>query len=834
MVSDHNMNNSRYDDFLEAHNGIDQSIFSDPSAFFEQMGAGKPGGLPMPAILTSSVVRSKSKSLSSSIFDSWNSLRAMAERHEATIRKRWSKKTREQRKKILLAVWPDMATLHRPDIDAFKRKKTSASSRAAYLWPSVNLDDLSKPKLFLIFLNARARNQPFVFAQADIDACRFGIISQNIVPGFLNEYVMMFTGRTDPTTYGELIAWDDHADAFDWLSSRRGAHPGEGLLILEIQDRVYKLLTDCCKEILRDMTEAVQVGSDVSLQPEPPSMTSSDLGLGSIASSSAEAPYRVPAELNLERLESIIEAKLLSAQDHLWSLREDPDYFFSVMQEYKDHRQETMVDVRGKGHPLLTIPTQERIFWERVIKNSIVTALPEIEIWGTLLDKVVDLRRLAAKYATEIDPKRDLPEEYAFAIYTFYHHLKRYIIGPIDVLKHGFVASPPMRPYFVREPQAPGTNVIRVMKRAGIQGEATRDTIIWIFMTLFDKQQLHLAGLNTLMDELERIQSNEPKARNLISSWVADKISDLAILSHCRYQIELYQPWAALFEDKMAEKQDDIDNDFLRTQKSFEKYFDTEIGNSVISIGTPHNGRFRYPAEKRRTRENTEAMRQAEKNLDDFWHALDRKLASAYAASPRVQGLLSERILERTPEWVEPIKPAKPADADTGGAQVEPLVRPLTELRFESQDRRANTVGRDFQQPAKVKAKTRGMPSVQTPSSPIIAASTQPDAQPTFSVDRRAFKVFKTIFHSPSVSSQPGEIAWHDFVHALFSTCFTVEKLYGSVWQFSPKGLDVERSIHFHEPHPGGKIPFVKARRHGRRLHRAYGWHGGMFALASE
>lgn len=64
------------------------------------------------------------------------------------------------------------------------------------------------------------------------------------------------------------------------------------------------------------------------------------------------------------------------------------------------------------------------------------------------------------------------------------------------------------------------------------------------------------------------------------------------------------------------------------------------------------------------------------------------------------------------------------------------------------------------------------------------------------------------------------------------STGFAIEKLYGSVWQFTPSDLDVERSIQFHEPHPSGKIPFRMARRYGRRLFRAYGRHAGMFKLA--
>lgn len=63
------------------------------------------------------------------------------------------------------------------------------------------------------------------------------------------------------------------------------------------------------------------------------------------------------------------------------------------------------------------------------------------------------------------------------------------------------------------------------------------------------------------------------------------------------------------------------------------------------------------------------------------------------------------------------------------------------------------------------------------------------------------------------------------------STGFAPQKLYGSIWQFTPVNLDVERSIQFHEPHPEVKIRSTVIRRIDRRLTRAYGWHGDMFKL---
>jgi hypothetical protein len=110
--------------------------------------------------------------------------------------------------------------------------------------------------------------------------------------------------------------------------------------------------------------------------------------------------------------------------------------------------------------------------------------------------------------------------------------------------------------------------------------------------------------------------------------------------------------------------------------------------------------------------------------------------------------------------------------------------------------------------------------------------------QPTFAVNARALKAFKTIFFTPSISATPGEVPWTDFLHAMASVGFAPEKLYGSVWHFSPASSGLKRSINFHEPHKDGKatgkIPYCVARGIGRRLNRAYGWEGSSFSLAEK
>lgn len=101
-----------------------------------------------------------------------------------------------------------------------------------------------------------------------------------------------------------------------------------------------------------------------------------------------------------------------------------------------------------------------------------------------------------------------------------------------------------------------------------------------------------------------------------------------------------------------------------------------------------------------------------------------------------------------------------------------------------------------------------------------------------FNVDKRTHKVFKALFHSPFNSDIPGEVPWLDFLHAMYSIGFSVEKLQGSAWSFTPANVfNVEQSIQFHEPHPVSKMPLIWARRIEIRLERAYGWNGDMFKL---
>ncbi|KAF9344212.1 hypothetical protein BGX26_004648 [Mortierella sp. AD094] len=811
-----------------ANSSARSNPWSDPSSFFDSISLPRPSSFPTP-----DEVRKEARERVTKIFKDWTLLNHIIQRHETKIQKRWLKKKREQRKTILLTAWPNMSASHRPDMEAFFREKSrnTTAFREAYLWPHINQEDLLKPKLFLIFLNTRARNFPSAFSAADHASFRFATTSGKVTAAFLNEYTMMFTGRNTPETYGQLYSWDDHDEAASWLFTQRGVHPGYGLQILEVQERVYHFLLECCFQILHEKPRESLMIDDSLIESEPPSLSIAEGGVNSLAAIAAMAPYRLPASLDLARLQDLVSAKQSAMEDHIWSLREDPSYFADTILDMKEHRQELLPDIKGRQHSLMR-PYPSKRFWDRVAGSVIAEAYSYLEIWNDLHSQIGKVMSLKQKHEGAIKYEDDLPKDLLEAFLELEFSLGHYAKGPIQSLKTIVVASPPFRASFVRLPEE-NSNIIQVVQKPGSTWDKTQSRLMWLFQTLYDEQQRHLCGLSPLLDEMERLVQNDPKARNLFSSRVASMVADLSLISECQRQISLYQPWADSFENEAVTRSDELATKYVQRTSRIQE-LDTAFKQISLADADPSEGKFFYPVEKRRTKENVELMQRAEGTLDRFWEKLDKSILQKVNISRQgalTQLLSNNRILHRTPDWVQPDPTLLPTDRQKEN-KVEELVKPLSQLYFDLEHHTQSTADSGEKAPRKTKVKTRGV-ALTTPSlvEPLHPTGTQHpvDTQPTFIVDKRALKVFSNLFYKPSSSAQPGEIPWNDFLHAMSVTGFAMEKLYGSVWHFTPSNLDVKRSIQFHEPHPVGKIPFTTARRFGRRLFRAYGWHGDMF-----
>lgn len=789
------------------------SFWDDPQNFLATLSPDLPQPTSFP---TADEVRREARERSSKLFEDWRLLNEILKRHEETIRKRWMKKTRGKKQEVLLKAWPDMSASHRPDFLALQRESTEQRRkgtrfRDAYWWPYINLEDLVKPKSLLLFLNARGRHLPEAFAHADFDATHLGQTSLAIRSAFLNGHTMLLHGQKTAETYGQLISWDEDDEAFDWMHTGTQFHPGWGLQVLETQQRILRFLVQCCFLILQDMFTASLTDVAVPVQPEPSFVSRGETEYPSLALITAEAPYRVPLHLDFERLRAIIAAKRSAAEDYIWGLREDPGYFAEIVGDWTEHRQEKLLDTNGKRHPVLDKP----LFWDRVLANVVSDAYGALMIWNVIYQQLTSLVALKEEYANEISLGRSLPLEYNEALQKFRYLLDQASKGPIANLKMGVPASPPLRSLFVREPQIPHSNIIRVKTKSAVG----KDNLLGTFSMLWDEHQLFLCGLPNVLDELDRTMHADPNQKERISPWVDRVFSDLVVIGEARRQLSLYHP---SLSSTYEETTDEMKVDFARSTSGLAKLLKHLDGVSLANVGTPAEGRFHYPSDKRRTLQSTTAMRAAEHHLDLFWRKFDQHMESHHVA---VQHLLSgDRQVQRTAEWVEPAKAPKKAPEEDA---LEPLHRPFSQPETGSKERIL---------PARVKNKTRGTaqrPETDTtPDQPREEERQKPDEQPLLAVDKRAMKVFSTLFHNPSSQPDaPGEVPWTDFLHAMAATGFAPGKLYGSVWQFTPTILDVERSIQFHEPHPHGKIPFRTARRHGRRLNRAYGWTGDIFVL---
>ncbi|RGP64200.1 hypothetical protein FSPOR_8019 [Fusarium sporotrichioides] len=583
-----------------------------------------------------------------------------------------------------------------------------------------------------------------------------GTVTKALVPVFLNEHTMILHGAATANDYGKLLDWDAHSDAFDWMHTRKQFLPGEGLLVLESQARLMLFLVDCCQEILHEVSTDTMTSDAYPVQPEPSLKNDGDTSIyTSLAVVAAEAPYRLPLSLDLERLASLLEAQMLAAEDHIWSLREDPAYFSNQFRDIKDHRQEVLADTQGKPHP----------------------------------------------------PTEDLPKDYLVALLRFRYFLQQTAKGPLDQLK------------MVVPPFSPNEEILCVKM------DKVETQLIWLLQTLWeDGHNLFLARLPMVVDELQRLLQAEPKA-------------DILIFTHCLKQLELYQPWAQQFEMIGVDYEDDFKKQLTTLQKPMKELHGAFIQkrlDDVAKLAEPSGGKFTYPYSKRRTKETVDTLRQAESRLDAVWAKIDdlTKATVSNVKDTSLYRVLSQpRTLRRTAEWVEP-EQGKDKKTTSLDKDLWSLDRPLSTLFFGDLEQATRKFDKTVS--PNTKTKTKGDPRNEDKTSLMAPEPEVIEPQPRFSVDSRALKVFRTIFFNPKVTSTPGSIPWNDFLHAMASTGFQIEKLYGSVWQFTPTKLDVERGIHFHEPHPKGKIPFEVARRHGRRLTRAYGWTGRFFVLKEK
>ncbi|KAG9917473.1 hypothetical protein KCU98_g22763, partial [Aureobasidium melanogenum] len=173
-------------------------------------------------------------------------------------------------------------------------------------------------------------------------------------------------------------------------------------------------------------------------------------------------------------------------------------------------------------------------------------------------------------------------------------------------------------------------------------------------------------------------------------------------------------------------------------------------------------------------------MRLAEKRLDKFWATVDNhcEVHTSYSVLHLLMNFFSDwnRKIHRTKRWVEPKESDCSPNQQPEDDKDEEIGLPLHVF-----DPNARCVHPKKSEllggipPQKSKAKTR--PDGHTPS-PMQetrrdSATSTDDKNETevkkIKVNKRAFKVFSTMFHVPSATEQQntGEVAWTEFLYSM-------------------------------------------------------------------
>ncbi|THY02389.1 hypothetical protein D6C85_06535 [Aureobasidium pullulans] len=790
--------------------------------------------LPTPTISDLEDLRSQSQALSISIFRHWILLNKILKRFEGQIQKRWIKRNNSQRLSVLLQAWPHMSATHRPEfatlrkigVNNNKRRPNQAKEKEAYLWPYVNQEDLVQTHNLLIFLNSRGRHHPDKFVFGDQQQA-----NTNKPSGMsdVDKYKMCLHGQRSPKTYGSLVL----RDTGDRVQRELRMEPVAGLQVLEVQDRNLDFLVKCCRLILHDMD--LDNLNLVDTKPAPPQFKST-LPVHTVTAMAQIAPYRLPQRLDMKRLRLLISARREEAEEHVWALREDPGYFAQNMREWSEHSPFMIPDKNKRPHEMVGEPA----FWDKIATSMIFHAYSSLILFATADEAVTLAQEKLDSCLHKLGSSSSLPVEVEKVFQRLDYIVQVLADEPLGDLMLGFPASPPMRYGYERAPSDPSPSFNTLKIKMGRLSAAWRVQVL--FRTLLSPEQQKKHGLNNTVEEIQRMLDEHSRDSDLISSWVASRFSDLALMSEVRRQLGLFQPWCTAWRSKCL-----IEDDapFFFSMVECVHDFTT---CAVLDAADPAN--FAYPSDKRRTRETVTQMRQAEKRLDKFWATVDNhcEAHTSYSVLYLLMDFFSDwnRKIHRTKAWVEPKETAgcKPIqqhnEKDDETALTETSGLPLHVFNPNaccSHPKKSELLGSIT--PQKAKAKTRPDGSVASPQqeSRRDSATSVEEKENVevkkLKVNKRAFKVFATMFHVPSSNEQQntGEVAWSEFLYAMKMIGFSVEKLYGSSWQFTPDTIEASRSIQFHEPHPRAKMWYWLSKEYGRRLHRAYGWTGETFDL---
>ena len=754
-----------------------------------------------------------------SIFDDWEVLRKVTGVYSKELQRRWSKRNVVKRQDVLKRAWPGMSTVRRPDFDILRRQLKGPIYHDAIMLPYVNLVDLSRDENLLTFMHSRSGLAPEHFAWSDSFQYKVAVKLEIFKPATPFRNVMLLTDQKTRETYGRLVKLDTNleetADLHNLIWTDYIFHLEHGLAILRLQKKVYRFLVQCAEILLHDTDlSGPKMGKPLPSMQEMPQESSIPREWPSLAEKNIRKSYQLPQSFSVEALRRLIDAKRDEAQDSFWAARIDPEYFQAQVALNSQQKLEP-VRLMSRQTPFKTSYKSEDSSLNQACISVIQNSCHDIVLWEEIALTVAKVELAKASLETQIlDHSKRLPSQYEKALERFLCIMTvgwRYAVRDLSRL---FLGSPEFIEFFEIKSAKDGSYTDFVPKKS------TKHCLPPLMVLLTDLRDLRLLnemGALNVLDEMERMIS-ESNQRTQFGTEILEALSRLATFAEIRDMLNRHQPTIQCSQDYGIM----IEEDMVRLGV-IDKLESLLARIPLIEYVKPQSA-FNYPVWKKRTAQHTEQMRSAEAKLDRFWKQVDSGMLNRTGKTLQewMGGRITSREIQRTPPWQPDEEQRKHKGLPT-----------LIPSQFSCYHENSASATVNFPKEGKNKEKTRGI------AYPIEGSSTsEPDATPQttieeppaqiFRLHHRALKTIKAFYPITTEDREGRKMIWKDFLHAMHSLDFEIQKRHGSEWYFEPTWKR-NAPITIHEPHPSHEMDFRRMRFEANRMGRKYGWSNASF-----
>ncbi|KAL8877575.1 MAG: hypothetical protein Q9198_004432 [Flavoplaca austrocitrina] len=576
------------------------------------------------------------------IYTNWGKLRAVIQTYGRVLAKRWTKRIVSKREKILLEAWPGMNPKHRPDFEVIWHGLKGRNHRDAMMLPYINLEDLSSAKNLLDLMVSRTTVHPEFFAFSDSLPFKTAVTVKAVEPAGLFGQVMLLTDQESRDTYGSLKNIDI-ANVEDIIWTGFGFRLGKGLVVLEIQQKLYRFLWRCAELLLHDVDSVYTVTGIDKMDGEEQSglahaIKPESTEWQSVSEMNILASYRLRQQFSLDFLLRLAGVERDAAEDTFWALREDPGFFQEQVVLLVQQNLVSSAEAFGKENNVE--PTAQKQAGIHVVLD----VCHDIIIWEAIDADLKKLKILRESFSTNFHLSERLPLEYEKGMENFTYLVFlawRYAVPKmmhLVMIGHDFVD------YFEKIPDPHGRHV-----DFGIRTSSKLPPILDLISSFYDTRKVNMMGTLNILDKLARMMETDPVQRSLISVELIKEISKLAALAQIHDAFVRHQPTIQITsqDPELMIRQN---YDRLNVIDQLEEYL---AGTSLGSYTKPASA-FTYPVGKKPTPEHTEQMRQAESKLDDFWDKVDKHKLQPKTGKTLVQWLgnrVTVRALHRTKPW---------------------------------------------------------------------------------------------------------------------------------------------------------------------------------------